>query len=128
MAKASSVPVIPRIAITLTPYPGSTIAGWQAGESIITVIGGVGVINMVHSLLLDINSLAGNITVRLYTNINGVLRQSYSEIFSVALDGPGLWIINGILAINGIVIVTAQSNAVADNGQPIGWEYILGGT
>ena len=42
MAKASSVPVIPRIAITLTPYPGSTTADWQTGESIITVIGGIG--------------------------------------------------------------------------------------
>lgn len=128
MAKATGIPVIPKIALTLTPYPGSTTADWQTGESIVTVIGGIGVINFVHSLLLDINALAGNITVRLYTNINGILRQSYSQTFTVAVDGPGLWIINGILAINGIVVVTAQSNAVADNGQPIGWDYILGGT
>ncbi len=125
MAGASSVPVI---RIPLTRYFGTTTANWQAGESIITVIGGVGVFNLVHSLSLDINVLAGTITPRLYTNINGVQRQVYSQAFTVALDGPGLWIINGILAIYGTLLVTAQSDAVADNGQPIGWEYILGGT
>jgi hypothetical protein len=125
MAKASSIPVIK---LPLVSYPGSTIANWQAGESVITNIGGVAAINMVHSLLLDISALAGNITVRLYADINGVQQQSYSQIFSVALDGPGLWIINGLLAINGLLLVTAQSDNAADNGQPIGWEYILGGT
>jgi hypothetical protein len=125
MGKASSVPVI---RVTLTPYPGTTTANWQAGEAIITTIGAIGAMNLIHSLLLDINALVGNITVRLYTDINGIQRQSYSQILSVAVDGPGLWIINGILAIYGILLVTAQSNNAADNGQAIGWEYILGGT
>lgn len=125
MGSASGIPVI---RVTLTPYPGSTIANWQAAEATITTIGGIGVINLVHSLLLDINALIGNVTIRLYTNINGVQRQSYSQIFSVALNGPGLWIINGLLAINGTVLVTAQSTLAADNGQAIGWEYLLGGT
>ena len=128
MAKASSVPVIPRIALTLTRYPGSTIADWQVAESAITNLGGIGVINMVHLLLLDISALVGNITIRLYANINGVQQQCYSQIFSVAIDGPGLPIINGTLALYGIVVVTAQSDNPADDGQPIGWEYILGGT
>jgi hypothetical protein len=117
--------------IPLTSTPGSTTDDWQTGEQPITTIGSVGVINKIHSLLLDISALAGNITIRLYTNINGVVRQIYpqptTQTFSVAIDGPGLPIINGIWAINGLLIVTAQSDAIADNGQPIGWEYILGG-
>jgi hypothetical protein len=132
MGKATGIPVIPKIAFILTPYPNSTTADWQTGESIVTVIGAIGIINLVHSLLLDISALAGNVAIRLYTNINGVVRQIYpqpiTQTFSVAIDGPGLPIVNGIWAINGLLIVTAQSNAVADNGQPIGWEYILGGT
>jgi len=112
------------------PKPTSGIAtqNWQTAEQNITTIGSAGIVQKIHSLLLDINALAGNITVRLYTNINGVERQAYSQIFSVAVDGPGLWIINGTLAINGIVRVTAQSNNAADNGLAIGWGYILGGT
>lgn len=125
MGKASSVPVV---RLTLILYSGNTIANWQAGESIITTIGGIGVNNLVHSLLLDINALVGNITVRLYTNINGIERQCYSQVLSVAIDGPGLPIINGTWAINGILRVTAQSDNAADNGQAIGWDYILGGT
>lgn len=125
MGKASSVPVI---RIPLNQYPGTITANWQTIESPVTVIGAVGIFNLVHSLFLDINPMAGTITVRLYTNINGVQRQVYSQAFTVAVDGPGLWIINGLLAIYGTLVVTAQSNAVADNGQPIGWEYIMGGT
>jgi hypothetical protein len=125
MAKASSVPII---RLPLSSYPGTTIADWQIAESTITTIGTAGAINLVHSLFLDINALAGSITIRLYTNINGVQRQCYSQTFTVAADGPGLWIINGLLAIYGTLLITAQSNAVADNGQAIGWEYILGGT
>lgn len=125
MGKASGIPVI---ALTLVPYPGSTTANWQAGESPIITIGGIGAINMVHSLLLDINALVGNITIRLYGNINGVQQQIYSETYSVAIDGPGLPIINGTWAINGVLLITAQSGNAADNGRAIGWEYILGGT
>jgi hypothetical protein len=125
MAKASSVPVI---RIPLTPYPGITTANWQTAEATIATIGSVGVNNLVHSLLLNVTGLAGNLTTRLYTNINGVQVQSYSQVFSLAVDGPGLWIINGTLAIHGTLLVTAQSDNVADNGLAIGWEYILGGT
>lgn len=107
-------------------YPGTTIQNWQAAEQNITTIGSAGVLQKVHALLLDINALAGTITVRLYHNINGVERQAYSQAFTVAADGAGLWIINGTLAITGAVRVTAQSNNAADNGQAIGWEYIRG--
>jgi hypothetical protein len=107
-------------------YPGTTTQNWQAAESDITTIGSAGVLQKVHSLILDINALVGTVTVRLYHNINGVERQSYSQDFTVAADGPGLWIINGTLAITGEVRVTAQSDNAADNGQAIGWEYVRG--
>lgn len=107
-------------------YPGTTTQNWQAAESDITTIGSAGVLQKVHSLILDMTGLAGNLTVRLYHNINGVERQAYSQVFALAIDGPGLWIINGTLAINGAVRVTAQSDNAADNGQAIGWEYVRG--
>jgi len=107
-------------------YPGTTIANWQAAEQDILTIGTAGIIQKAHSLLVDINALAGNITIRLYTNVNGVERRCYSETFSVAADDPALWIINGTVAIYGTVRVTAQSNNAADNGQAIGWENIRG--
>jgi len=107
-------------------YPGTTTQNWQAAESDITTIGSAGVLQKVHSLILDINALAGTVTVRLYHNINGVERQCYSQAFTVAADGPGIWVINGTLAITGALRVTAQSNNALDNGQAIGWEYVRG--
>ena len=107
-------------------FSGTTTQNWQAAEQNITTIGSAGVLQKVHSLILDVTGLAGNITVRLYHNINGVERQSYSQTFALAIDGPGLWIINGTLAITGAVRVTAQSDNAADNGQAIGWEYVRG--
>ena len=107
-------------------YPGTTTQNWQAAEQNIVTIGTAGILQKVHSLLLDINTLAGNITIRLYTNVNGVERRCYSETFAVAADDPALWILNGTLAIFGTLRATAQSNNAADNGQPIGWEYIRG--
>ena len=107
-------------------YPGATIENWQTAESDITTIGSAGVLQKVHSLILDMTALVGTVTIRLYHNVNGVERQSYSQDFTVAADGPGLWIINGTLAITGAVRVTAQSDNALDNGLPIGWEYVRG--
>jgi hypothetical protein len=121
MATAGGVPV----PVDINNYPGATTANWQTAEQTIVTIGIVNVFKKVHSLLLDITGLVGTITVRLYTNINGVQRQTYSQTFTVAVDGPGLWIINGIVAVYGTLLVTAQSNNAADNGQPVNWEYIL---
>jgi len=110
---------------TIATYPGSTLANWQAAEAVVTNIGGAATINKIHSLLLDISALAGNIDIRFYIDVNGVNVQVYTEQFNVAADGPALWVINGTLAIHDILTITAQSDAIADNGQPIGWEYVL---
>lgn len=108
-------------------FAGTTTANWQVAEATVCTLGIVGFIRKIHSLTLDISALAGIITIRFYTNINGVNRQVYIQTFTVAADGPGLYMINGTLAINGTFVVTAQSNNAADNGQAIGWEYIQGG-
>ena len=108
-------------------YPGSTTANWQAAETTICTAGVVGAIRKIHSLCVDINALIGIVTIRFYTDINGVNRQVYSQTFTVAADGPSLYLVNGTLAINGTFVVTAQSNNAADNAKAIGWEYIQGG-
>jgi len=43
----------------------------------------------------------------------------------VAVDGPGLWIVNGTVGIHEILRVTAQSDAVADNTKAIGYDYMI---
>lgn len=108
-------------------YPGTTTANWEVAEAVVCTIGGIGMINKIHSLCLDINAMQGIVTVRFYTDINGVNRQVYIQTFTVAADGPGLYMVNGTLALSGMFTVTAQSNNVLDNAQAIGWEYILGG-
>ncbi len=115
-------------AIDINHFPGATVHNWEAAEQTVTTIGGLGVINKVHSLLLDINALAGNITVRLLHEINGEQRRVYEQIFTVAVDGPGLWIVNGTLAIHGLLVVTLQSDDAGDNGESVGWQYILEST
>jgi len=108
-------------------YPGTTTANWQVAEAVVLTIGGIGVINKIHSLCLDISPMQGIITIRFYTDINGANTQVYIQTFTVAADGPGLYMINGTLALSGMFTVTAQSNNVMDDAQAIGWEYILGG-
>jgi hypothetical protein len=124
MATPGGVPVPTVVA----SYPGTTTDNWQAAEHTVATIGTAAVLNKIHSTLLNIIALVGTITVRLYTSINGTQLQCYAQTFTVAADGPGLWIINGTLAIKGTLLVTAQSNNAADNGQAIGWEYILEST
>jgi hypothetical protein len=112
------------------PYPGTTTDTWFTGEADIVAIGTVGVTQKVQSLSIDISALIGNITIRLYTNINGVWQQIFpqplTQTFSVPIDGPGLPIIDGTIGIDGILLATAQSDNAADDEKPIGWEYILG--
>ena len=107
------------------PVVGTTTANWQAAEANIISIGADNIRNKVHSLVLDINALVGTVTIRLYQQVNGVERRVYQQAFTVAADGPGLWIINGSLMIHEVLRVTAQSNNVADNGQAIGYDCSL---
>lgn len=109
----------------VAPGVGSTTANWQAAEADIVSIGADNIRNKLHSLVLDINALVGTVTIRLYQQVNGVERRVYLQTFTVAADGPGLWIVNGTVGIHEILRVTAQSNNAADNGQAIGSDYML---
>jgi hypothetical protein len=109
----------------LPPVTGSTPGNWQAAEADIISIGADNIRNKLHSLVLDINALVGTVTIRLYMQVNGVERRVYQQTFTVAADGPGLWIVNGTIGIHEVLRVTAQSNNAADNGQAIAYDYLL---
>lgn len=108
-----------------TPGVGTTIENWQIAEANVVSVGANNVKNKLHSLLLDINALVGAVTVRMYMQINGIERRVYQQNFTVAADGPGLWIVNGTIGIHEVLRVTAQSDNAADNGQAICYDYML---
>lgn len=107
------------------PVAGATTANWNTAEADIISIGANNTSYKLHSLVLDINALAGTVTIRLYQQVNGVERRVYEQTFTVAVDGPGLWIVNGTVGIHEILRVTAQSNNVADDGTAIGYDFML---
>jgi len=109
----------------LPPHVGSTPGAWQTAEADIVSLGAANVKNKLHSLLLDINALVGTVTIRMYQQVVGVERRVYQQPFTVAADGPGLWIVNGTVGIHEVLRVTAQSDNAADNGQAIGYDYLL---
>jgi len=110
------------------PVSSSTIANWQTAEADVVSLGVAGRRYKVNSLLLDVATLIGTVTVRLYMQINGVERQVYTQNFTVAVDGAGLWIINGTIGIYDVLTVTVQSNNAADNGASVGYHYMLEAT
>lgn len=109
----------------LPPHVGSTPGAWQTAEADIVSLGAANVRYKLHSLLLDINALVGTVTIRIYQEVVGVERRVYQQPFTVVADGPGLWIVNGTVGIHEILRVTAQSDNAADNGQAIGYDYML---
>lgn len=109
----------------ITTPSGSTAANWNAAEADVVSIGADDTNNKVQSLLLDISAMVGTITLRMYMQINGVERQVYTQDVSVALDGPGIWLINGTVYVHEALRVTAESDNAADDGANIGYDYIL---
>ena len=45
--------------------------------------------------------------------------------FDATVDPVGLWIVNGTIGIHEVLRVTLQSNAVADDGQPVDYDYLF---
>jgi hypothetical protein len=104
---------------------GNVVANWQTAETNLVLIGTNDTRNKLHSLMIDMNAIAGTLTIRIYSQINGVERRIYQQAFTVAADGPGRWTINGAVGIHEILRVTCQSNLVADNGVVIAYDYML---
>jgi len=110
----------------VAPVTGSAMADWQTAESDVVTIGAPDIRYKVHSLLLSIHNLVGNIvTVRMYTSVNGVERRVYEQSFDTTADPPGLWVINGTLGIHNALRVTLQSNNAADDGKAVDYDYML---
>jgi len=109
----------------LPPHVGLVPGNWQAAEADIISLGAADVKYKLHSLVLDINALVGTVTIRMYQEVVGTERRVYQETFTVAANGPGLWIVNGTVGIHEILRVTAQSDNAADNTQSIGYDYML---
>ncbi len=112
-----------------TPVTGTTTANWNAAAQDIVTIGAAGVRYKVHSAIIGIQNLIGNITIRMYISINGVQRQIFPvpllTTFNVATDPPGVPVINSTFGIANTLRITAQSDNAADNGQAVTYEYFL---
>jgi len=110
----------------MAPVTGDATANWNAAESDVVAIGAHDTRYKVHSLLLSIHNLVGNvITVRMYTAVKGTERKVYEQSFDAAADPPGLWVINGTLGIHEALRVTLQSNNAADDGKAVDYDYML---
>ena len=108
------------------PGAGSAIADWQTGEADVLSVGANDMRYKLHSLLLSIHNLVGTVTtVRLYMEIKGTERKVYEQAFNATTDPPGLWVVNGTVAIHESLRVTLQSNDAADNGKAVDYDYLL---
>ena len=60
-----------------------------------------------HSLLVNIANmtLGSAITVRMYTQVNGVEQEVYNQSFTRGTDPNGLWIVNGTVGIHEVLRV-----------------------
>jgi hypothetical protein len=110
----------------LPPVTNSIPGDWQTVEADVVSIGEVDTRYKLHSLLLSIHNLVGTvITVRLYMQIQGIERKVYEQAFNAAMDPPGLWVVNGTVAIHEVLRITLQSNDAADNGKAVDYDFTL---
>lgn len=108
------------------PMMGSTVAEWNTAEADVVSVGADDTKYKLHSLLISIANLVGTaITVRIYMKINGSECRVYEQIFNAIADPPGLWIVNGTVAIHQVLRLSLQSNEAADNGKVVNYDYML---
>jgi len=108
------------------PVTGSVTAAWNTAESDVISVGAADTRYKLHSLLISIHNLAGTvITVRMYVPVNGNERKVYEQTFNVTADPTGLWLVNGTIGIHEVLRVTLESNAAADNGKEVDYDFML---
>ena len=108
------------------PVTGSVTSAWNTAESDVVSIGAEGTRYKLHSLLLGIHNLVGIvITVRMYMPVNGNERKVYEQTFNATTDPAGLWLVNGTIGIHQALRVTLESNAAADNGKEVDYDFML---
>jgi len=122
-----------RILNGLIVYSGSSPQNWNSGVATsglagddLTTIGLVTADFMIHSLLVSIANLTpgANVTVRMYTDINGTNQEIYNQPFIQGTDPDGLWIINGTLGISSALRIEVYSDQAADDGAAVEYEYM----
>jgi hypothetical protein len=108
---------------------GNLAANWQAAEQTLVTIGAPLTRIKIHNLTIGINALAGNITIRLYTDVNGVERCIFpipaATTFAVATDQAAIPVINGTMGFRNAVRVTVQSDNAGDNGAVVSYDYLI---
>jgi hypothetical protein len=111
------------------PTTGSTTANWNTAPANICQIGSAGVRYKIHSLLIDLTNMTGNVTLTMTISINGNQRQIYPPILATpyvpGTNAPGVALINGTFGIANVLTIQAYSSLLADNGAAIGFEFML---
>ena len=108
------------------PVKDSVTADWNTAESDVISVGAEDTRYKLHSLLLSIHNLVGTvITVRMYMPVNGNERKVYEQVFNATADPTGLWLVNGMIGIHQELRVTLESNAAADNGKSVDYDFML---
>ena len=122
------------VILRLSPSTAGVIANWNSGVATSTLAGAdlvtIGAANtnrLLHSLLVTIANLTPGaiVTVRLYQVVNGAEQQVYNQVFTQGVDPDGLWIVNGELGIHQALRVEVLSNAPADDGAVVDYDYLL---
>ncbi len=116
------------------PVSIAVVANWNtgfatsgnAGADLVT-IGAAEVNYKVHSLIVSMRNLTlvAMVTIRMYTEVNGVEDEVYNQTFIKGTDPDGIWVINGTLGIHKALRVEVYSNKVADDGAAIDYDYML---
>jgi hypothetical protein len=117
----------------LPPVAGSVTANWHSGGvggTVVCTIGAAGVRYKVHSAIIDISALGGNVTPIMTISVNGSVKQVFppkaGTTFSVvAGDAAGIALINGTFGIANPLVIKAYSDGVGDDGTNINFEYFL---
>ncbi len=104
------------------------IANWQTAETDLFTIGAVGQAIKIHSLIVGIQNLVGNISIRLYTLVDGVERCIFPipniTTFTVVIDQPAIPVIDSTFGIRNALRVTIESDNALDNGAEVSYQYL----
>jgi hypothetical protein len=108
---------------------GNLAAAWGDGaEHDLLTIGAPLLREKLHLLIIGIANLVGNITIRLYTDVNGTERRIYpipaNMTFNRVNDAPAIPVVNSTMGLRNALRVTIQSDNAADNAQIVEYEYL----
>ena len=108
---------------------GALTRNWNAAEATLCTIGAPNTRYKVHNLMVGIHNLVGNIMIRLYIDVGGAERCIYpipaATTFNVAVDQVGIPVIDSTFGIRNALRVTLQSDAAADDGKSVEYDYLI---